>query len=195
MLLGVLGDETGPAGVVAAWARALGAAARTVTAAAVGEVEVTALHVPGSSLVGPPLGEGARQGAAVARRSGARLSVELPAWRDLREAGPLAVRALLDELEPDVLLATPAEWQILGGAYLAAPLAVLRRGIASCTVFTADARLELEGPPCDPLDPTGAAEAFAGGFLLGGSLEEAGRRALAAAARCAATSGPLPPAV
>jgi sugar/nucleoside kinase (ribokinase family) len=42
------------------------------------------------------------------------------------------------------------------------------------------------------VDSTGAGDALAAGFLLGGSLEEAARRGLEAAARCVARVGSLP---
>jgi len=44
----------------------------------------------------------------------------------------------------------------------------------------------------DAVDPTGAGDALAAGFLVGGSLEEAARRGLDAAARCIAKVGSLP---
>jgi sugar/nucleoside kinase (ribokinase family) len=42
------------------------------------------------------------------------------------------------------------------------------------------------------VDTTGAGDALAAGFLLGGSLEEAARRGLECAARCVARVGSLP---
>jgi sugar/nucleoside kinase (ribokinase family) len=101
-------------------------------------------------------------------------------------------RALLDELAPDVLFATEAEWELLGGAYLTAPLGVLKRGARGCTVFTEDSKLDFAAARAKVVDPTGAGDALAAGFLLGGSLEEAARRGLAAAARCVAKVGSLP---
>ena len=101
-------------------------------------------------------------------------------------------RELIDTIAPDVLFATEAEWEILGGAYLTAPTGVIKRGPRGATVVTEDARLDLAPVDADVVDTTGAGDAFAAGFLLGGSLEEAARRGLDAAARCVATVGSLP---
>ena len=99
---------------------------------------------------------------------------------------------LLDTLAPDVLFATEAEWELLGGAYLTAPLGVLKRGARGCTVFTDEAKLDFAAVEADVVDTTGAGDALAAGFLLGGSLEESSRRGLDAAARCVATVGSMP---
>jgi sugar/nucleoside kinase (ribokinase family) len=101
-------------------------------------------------------------------------------------------RELLDELAPDVLFATEAEWELLGGAYLTAPVGVVKRGRRGCTVFTEDAKLDFASVETTVVDPTGAGDALAAGFLVGGSLEEAARRGLEAAARCVATVGSMP---
>ena len=97
-----------------------------------------------------------------------------------------------EELAPDVLFATEAEWELLGGAYLTAPVGVLKRGARGCTVFTEDAKLDFAAADAEVIDPTGAGDALAAGFLLGGSLEAAARRGLDAAARCVAKVGSLP---
>jgi sugar/nucleoside kinase (ribokinase family) len=59
-------------------------------------------------------------------------------------------------------------------------------------VFTEDAKLDFAAVDVEVVDPTGAGDALAAGFLLGGSLEEAARRGLDAAARCVAKVGSLP---
>jgi sugar/nucleoside kinase (ribokinase family) len=94
-------------------------------------------------------------------------------------------------------------------------VAVLKRGARGCTVFTEDARLDFAAVEAEVVDPTGAGDALAAGFLVGlevppakpeapgedpgrlrqpvgGSLEEAARRGLDAAARCIAKVGSLP---
>jgi sugar/nucleoside kinase (ribokinase family) len=173
------------------------------------------LHLSGYALLREPIARTALLSARIARETGARVSVDVAAWTEIRSYGPVQFRELLDDLAPDVLFATEAEWELLGGAYLTAPLGVLKRGASGCTVFTApappqaarssgrasaawpwtlpaEAKLDFAALPAEVVDPTGAGDALAAGFLLGGSLEEAARRGLAAAARCVANVGSLP---
>ncbi len=150
------------------------------------------LHVSGYALVREPIGATALRAVQLAREAGARISVDVAAWTEIRSFGAVRFRELLDELAPDVLFATEAEWELLGGAYLSAPTGVLKRGARGCSVFTADAKLDFEALEVDAVDPTGAGDALAAGFLLGGSLEEAARRGIEAAARCVAKVGSLP---
>jgi len=150
------------------------------------------LHLSGYALVREPIAAAALQAARFARGQGARLSVDVAAWTEIREYGPVRFRELLDVLAPDVLFATEAEWELLGGAYLSAPVGVLKRGARGCTVFTEDAKLDFAAVEAEVVDPTGAGDALAAGFLVGGSLEEAARRGLDAAARCVATVGSMP---
>src|SRR5436853_3658 len=67
-----------------------------------------------------------------------------------------------------------------------------QRGARGVTVVTEDARLDLSPVPADVVDTTGAGDALAAGFLLGGSLEQATRRGLEAAARCVSNVGAMP---
>jgi len=150
------------------------------------------LHLSGYALLQEPIAATALLAARLARERGARVSVDVAAWTEIRLYGPVQFRELLDELAPDVLFATEAEWELLGGAYLTAPVGVLKRGARGCTVFTADAKLDFAALDAEVVDPTGAGDALAAGFLVGGSLEEAARRGLAAAARCVAKVGSLP---
>lgn len=150
------------------------------------------LHVSGYSLVRGGTRDAALLAIRLARARGGRVSIDIPPWTALRAFGPVAFRGLLETLSPDVLFATEAEWEILGGAYLAAPLTVLKRGPRGITIVAPDARLDLTAVPGDVVDATGAGDALAAGFLLGGSLEEAGRRGLEAAAACVAKLGAMP---
>jgi sugar/nucleoside kinase (ribokinase family) len=150
------------------------------------------LHLSGYALLQEPIAATAALAARLAREQGARVSVDVAAWTEIRSYGPVRFRELLDQLAPDVLFATEAEWELLGGAYLTAPVGVLKRGARGCTVFTEDAKLDFAAVDADLVDPTGAGDALAAGFLVGGSLEEAARRGLDAAARCVAKVGSLP---
>jgi ribokinase len=150
------------------------------------------LHLSGYALLREPVSHAALASARVARDLGARVSVDVAAWTEIRAFGPVQFRELLDVLAPDVLFATEAEWEMLGGAYLTAPTGVIKRGPRGATLVTEDARLDLAPVAAEVVDPTGAGDAFAAGFLLGGSLEEAGRRGLEAAARCVARVGAFP---
>ena len=155
-------------------------------------LECDVLHLSGYSLLREPIGSASLRAASLARERGALVSVDVAAWTEIRRYGPVEFRRLLDELAPDVLFATEAEWELLGGAYLTAPTGVLKRGARGITVATADVKLDFAPVPAEVVDPTGAGDALAAGFLLGGSLEEAARRGLEAAARCVATVGSMP---
>jgi sugar/nucleoside kinase (ribokinase family) len=150
------------------------------------------LHLSGYALLREPIAATALLATRLAREQGARVSVDVAAWTEIRTFGPVRFRQLLDELAPDVLFATEAEWELLGGAYLFAPVGVLKRGARGCSVFTEDAKLDFAAVDTEVVDPTGAGDALAAGFLVGGSLEEAARRGLDAAARCVAKVGSLP---
>src|SRR5205814_2689689 len=116
------------------------------------------LHVSGYAL-------GAASRAAGTRR----LSVDLASWTVIDEAGRDWVRARLAALEPDVVFAGRRELEALGGDVPAGE--VVRKW-------------ELPRPAVAAVDSTGAGDAFAAGYLVGG-LE----LGLQAAARCVAKVG------
>ncbi len=155
-------------------------------------LECDVLHISGYALLREPVLHTALLAARLAHDRGAQVSVDVAAWTEIRAFGPVQFRDLLDVVAPDVLFATEAEWEMLGGAYLTAPTGVIKRGARGCVVVTEDARLDLAPVAADVVDTTGAGDALAAGFLLGGSLEEAARRGLEAAARCVARVGSLP---
>ena len=157
-----------------------------------GWLDCDVVHVSGYALLREPVSDAALLAATIARDRGARVSVDVAAWTEIRAFGPVRFRELIDVVAPDVLFATEAEWEMLGGAYLSAPTGVIKRGPRGVTIVTEDARLDLSPIDAEVVDTTGAGDAFAAGFLLGGSLEDAARRGLDAAARCVATVGSLP---
>ena len=149
------------------------------------------LHLTGYSLLREPIAAAAVRASALARAAGARISVDLSSWRAMAEYGVQRFRVRLEQLAPDVIFANERERETLGGE-LPAPSWVLKRGPAGCVVVGAGRRVELPAVPAQVVDSTGAGDAFAAGFLLGGSLEEAGARGLQAAAACVGKLGAMP---
>jgi ribokinase len=144
------------------------------------------LHISGYALLATPIDTAAQRATELARLNGARVSVDLSAWTRIRAYGPQAFRERLEALAPDVIFANEAEWEIVGGAYALAPTAVVKRGARGLLVL-GEERLELPAPPREIVDATGAGDALAAGYLVGGP-----ELALEAAARCVAKLGAMP---
>jgi ribokinase len=148
--------------------------------------DVNVLHLSGYSLMRSPIDDAAVRAAKLARVGGARVSVDLSAWTRIRDFGPRAFRERVEALEPDVVFANEAEWQIVGGDYALARTAVVKRGARGIAVF-GDVEAEVAPPPGEVVDATGAGDALAAGFLVGGP-----QLAVEAAARCVAKLGTMP---
>jgi ribokinase len=134
------------------------------------------LHVSGYALLREPAASAAERAVELARAAGARISLDLSAWSLVDD--PFRERAR--RVAPDVVLATEGERDTFG------PLDsvwVVKRGAHGVRVDGVD-RPAL---PAEIVDPTGAGDAFAAGFLVGGV--ELG---LEAAARCCAKLGAMP---
>jgi ribokinase len=135
------------------------------------------LHLPAYSLAGGPI-----RGAALAAAARVpRLSVDLSSTAVLRDHGVGRFRDLLAELRPETVFGTQAEAELIGdlpGSDLVVKLGA--RGVRAGGVVH-------PARPAEAVDSTGAGDAFAAGYLLGGvSL------GLAAAARAVATMGAMP---
>jgi ribokinase len=144
------------------------------------------LHISGYSLMRSPVAATARRAAGLAHDAGARISVDLSAWTRIRELGPALFRERVEELAPDVVFANEAEWQIVGGAYAFAQTAVVKRGARGIAVVGEQAA-ELPAAAAEVVDATGAGDALAAGFLVGGP-----ELAVETAARCVAKLGAMP---
>ena len=143
------------------------------------------LHLPAYSLTRAPISGAAVAAASLARANGASLSVDLSGTSAIREVGVDAFRPLLRELRPDVVFGNEDEVALVGD--LDAPVVVVKRGSRGAQVRRDAHATEHAAVAADLVDATGAGDAFAAGFLVGG--EEA---ALEAAARCVATMGAFP---
>ena len=143
------------------------------------------LHVPAYSLVRSPIGEAALAAAALARDGGAAVSLDLSGTSALAEVGAVRFRELARELAPAVVFGTEDEITVVES--LDAPTVVLKRGARGCVVRRDGDAAEFPARATKVVDTTGAGDAFAAGFLLGGP-----DLALDAAARCVARMGAFP---
>jgi sugar/nucleoside kinase (ribokinase family) len=143
-------------------------------------------HLSGYALLGGPIVEAGAKAAGAARAQGARISVDLASAAGITAFGPDRVRARLRQLEPDVLFASDGELEALGGKIESGTL-VVKHGPGGVTVVIDGQSKEHAPPAVDVVDSTGAGDALAAGFLVGGI--EAG---LEAAARCLATLRAMP---
>jgi sugar/nucleoside kinase (ribokinase family) len=141
------------------------------------------LHVSGYALLAEPVVRAAVRAIDLARARGGRVSVDLSSWSAIRDAGPSRFRALVESLEPDVVFANEAEDELFGGP-LDGVAWILKRGARGCS-FDGDERAALEVQ--EVVDTTGAGDALAAGWILGGP-----DLALEAAARCVQRVGPMP---
>jgi sugar/nucleoside kinase (ribokinase family) len=141
------------------------------------------LQLSGYALVREPICDAAVRAAELARAAGARVGVDLSSWSVIRDVGAEQFRRSLVELAPDVVFCNEEEDRIVGGRF-PGPAWILKRGAGGCS-FDGDERPAL--PVADVVDTTGAGDALAAGWIVGGP-----ELALEAAARCVATVGALP---
>ncbi len=139
-------------------------------------------HVSGYALLAEPIVETAVAATAAAHDRGVRVSVDLASWRKLQQVGTDVLRGRLEKIRPALVFANEEERRALGDAPDGADW-VVKRGAAG---IEAGGR-EYPAVRADVVDSTGAGDAFAAGYLLGGP--ELG---LEAAARCVATLGAMP---
>lgn len=134
------------------------------------------LHVSGYALLREPAAVAALRAMELARSFGALVSVDLSSWSLIDAAFVARLRAAA----PDVVFATEREREAFGE--LDAAWAI-KRGALGVNVDGVDH----PALPTELVDPTGAGDAFAAGFLVDGV--ELG---LEAAARCCARLGSMP---
>jgi sugar/nucleoside kinase (ribokinase family) len=136
------------------------------------------LHLPGYSLLRAPVDDAALRAAELAPR----VSVDLSSWSAIRDFGPERFRARLEEIAPDVVFANEDEERILGGPL---PGCTWVRKLGPRGARFGD--VELPARPAEVVDTTGAGDALAAGYLVGGP-----ELALEAAALCVAKLGSMP---
>ena len=138
----------------------------------------THLHLPGYSLLRSPIDAAALRAAELVPR----VSVDLSSWSAIRDFGPERFRERLQALRPAIVFANEDEERIIGGPLDGCEWVLKRGSLGACFAGT-----ELPAVPAEVIDTTGAGDALAAGYLVGGP-----ELALAAAARCVAKLGSMP---
>ena len=141
------------------------------------------LHISGYALVADPMESAARHAAELARAGGARISVDLSAWTRIRARERF--RESLEQLAPDVVFGNEEEWDAFGRPFYG--VRVLKRGAGGFEVGRGDVIEMCEAPDVSVVDTTGAGDALAAGFLVGGP-----ELAAHAAGRCISQLGAMP---
>ena len=141
------------------------------------------LFVSGYALMREPARSAASRAVELARAAGAAVSVDLASWSGIRDSGAAEFRAIVVELAPDVVFANEDEERIVQGP-LPGPIWILKRGGRGCS-FDGDEKPSL--PVERVVDTTGAGDALAAGWIVGGP-----ELALEAAARCVGRLGAMP---
>jgi len=144
------------------------------------------LHLSGYSLFASPIDEAAAKAAGAVKAQGGRLSVDLSSTSAIEAFGADRLHARLELLRPDVVFANEDEERALGGPAPAA-VTVLKRG-ADGILLRDGGEEAIAAHPADVVDTTGAGDALAAGYLVGGP-----ELALETAARCVAQLGAMPP--
>ncbi len=139
------------------------------------------LHLPAYSLTSEPVRGAALAAVRAAKDRSARISVDLSSVTAISEYGVAAFRDLITGLRPDLVLGNRAETALVGDL----------AGIDLVTKLGADGILvagrRYPADRAEVVDTTGAGDAFAAGYLVGGVP-----LGLKAAARAVAKIGGMP---
>jgi ribokinase len=146
------------------------------------------LHLSGYALAHEPMRTVAVAVAQTARRRSVRLAVDLSSTAMIESYGVASFRELIFSISPDVIFGNEAEAALLDDGPLdRGPIShgsvIVKLGAEGVRV----AGRQFPAVPTVPVDSTGAGDAFAAGYLVGGV--ELG---LATAARAVAKMGAMP---
>ncbi len=141
------------------------------------------LHVSGYALLREPVRYAAIRAIEHARVAGGSVSIDLSSWSAIRDFGAKRFRSDLEEIAPDVVFANEEEDRIVGGP-VEGCIWIVKRGPAGASFDGVERRAAESGTV---VDSTGAGDAFAAGWLVGGP-----DLALEAGARCVQKPGSMP---
>ena len=139
------------------------------------------LHLSGYSLLRAPIEEAAAKAAGAVQAQGGRISIDLATASGIIEYGPERLLSRFELLQPDLVFGNEGELAAIGGT--TPGTLVLKRGAEG---FAVDGQL-YEALDTEVVDTTGAGDALAAGYLVGGP-----ELAAEAAARCVAQLGAMP---
>jgi sugar/nucleoside kinase (ribokinase family) len=139
------------------------------------------LHLSGYSLLRRPIEEAAARAAGAIQAQGGRISIDLATASGIAEYGADRLLGRLELLGPDLVFANEGELTAIGGEVPGT--LVLKRGADGFTAGGTD----YPALPADVVDTTGAGDALAAGYLVGGP-----GLAAEAAARCVVQLGAMP---
>ena len=134
------------------------------------------LHLSGYSLLLDPIASASEEAARLARARGADVSVDVSTFTLVDDA----FRARVRRIAPDVVFATEREQEAVGALDTEW---IVKRGARGLTAGGADHAAH----DVDVVDTTGAGDAFAAGFLVGGT-----QLGVETAARCCGQMGAMP---
>lgn len=139
------------------------------------------LHISGYALSGEPIRSAALAAALLAAARTVRLSVDLSSTAMIRSCGVDAFRTLLGALAPDLVFGNEAEAALVSGLF--DDRLIVKLGARGVRV----GGRHFPALTTAPVDSTGAGDAFAAGYLVGGI--DVGLRT---AARAVAQMGAMP---
>jgi sugar/nucleoside kinase (ribokinase family) len=151
--------------------------------------DATSLHVSGYPLLrawGEPTPLPAV--CAAARQRGVHVSVDLSSAAMIDNYDPASFASTVAELAPDVVFANADEWRAVRTHWRPAATVVVKDGAREVTVIHRDGTETVHATKAArAVDPTGAGDALAAGYLVGGI--DVG---IEAARRCVASVGAQP---
>jgi ribokinase len=145
------------------------------------------IHLSGYSLMSSPIDRAAARAIELVRGDGGSVSVDLASTRVIRAFGPARLRQTLADLHPNLVFANEGEREAVGRETATGSTWVLKLGAAGCAVERDGEHTEYPAAPAKVVDTTGAGDAFAAGYLVGGVP-----LALETAARCVSRLGASP---
>lgn len=145
-------------------------------------------HLSGYLLLRAPDPAVVIRASDAARGSGVRVAIDLASAAMIETYGAQAFRALVQQLGPTVVFGNEGEWEAVGISPDSLPGdAVVKRGARGSSFVLGGVHTSLEIVPGPVVDVTGAGDALAAGYFVGGP-----EMAMLTAARCVSLIGAQP---